>query len=161
MLELSEKEDTIVVLRMTTRVCHFKTIVELNERVSVEPKEYVKNAVKYIPVPANSLTLVKHSYNKLDNLKEYSENCPFNTEKIHSIKTGIVCSGCSYYFAKEVFGEDASYYKVGFVNPFPIEIIKAFAAKIDMVYVIEETDPLKNEMKLAEIDRTKIVGRSP
>ncbi len=151
--EISEKEDTLVVLRMTTRVCHSKTIVELGERVTVEPKQYVKNAAKFIPVPANSPALVKHTYDKLENLKEYSENCPFNREEMHSTKIGIVCSGCAYYFAKEVFGDNASYYKIGFVNPLPIESLKAFAAKVDKVYVVEETDPLiENEMKLAGID---------
>ncbi len=99
--------------------------------------------------------MVKHSYQKLEDLKEYSENTPFNREEIHDTKIGIVCSGCSYYFAKEVFGDDASYYKIGFVNPLPIERIRAFAKKVDKVYVIEETDPLiENEMRLAGIECT-------
>ena len=98
---------------------------------------------------------MKHSYQKLEDLKEYSENTPFNREEIHDTKIGIVCSGCSYYFAKEVFGDDASYYKIGFVNPLPIERIRAFAKKVDKVYVIEETDPLiENEMRLAGIECT-------
>lgn len=150
---ISEQEDTLVVIRMTTRVCHSKTIVELEDRVTVEPKEYVKNAAKFIPVPANSPALVKHSYEKLENLKPYSEQTPFNFEEMHDTKIGVVCSGCSYYFAKEVLGDNASYYKVGFVNPLPIESIKAFAAKVDTLYVIEETDPLiENEMRLAGIE---------
>ena len=66
-----------------------------------------------------------------------------------------MCSGCSYYFAKEVFGDSASYYKVGFVNPLPIESIRAFAQKVEKLYVIEETDPLiENEMRLAGIECT-------
>ncbi len=149
---ISEENDTAVVLHMTTRVCHSKGIVELEERQRVKPREYEKNAAKYIPVPANSPALVKHSYQKLEDLKGYSETTRFNFEELHDTKIGIVCSGCSYYFAKEVFGEGASYYKVGFVNPLPIESIKAFAQKVDILYVIEETDPLiENEIRLAGI----------
>ena len=150
---VSEENDTPVVLHMTTRVCHSKGIVELEERRTVEPKEYVKNAAKYVPVPANSPALVKHSYQKLEDLKGYSETTRFNFEEMHDTRIGVVCSGCSYYFAKEVFGDSASYYKVGFVNPLPIESIKAFARKVDTLYVIEETDPLiENEMRLAGIE---------
>ena len=149
---ISEEQDTLVVIRMTTRVCHSKTIVELEERQRVEPREYVKNAAKFIPVPANSPALVQHSYEKLENLKPYSEETGFNREELHDTKIGVVCSGCSYYFTKEVLGEGASYYKVGFVNPLPIESIKAFAAKVETLYVVEETDPLiENEMRLAGI----------
>lgn len=58
----------------------------------------------------------------------------------------------SYYFAKEVFGDGASYYKVGFVNPLPIDSIRAFASQVDELYVIEETDPvIENELRLAGI----------
>jgi indolepyruvate ferredoxin oxidoreductase alpha subunit len=146
---ISEENDTPVVIHMTTRVCHSKGIVELEERQSVAPRPYVKNAAKFIPVPANSPTLVAHSYQKLEDLKSYSETTRFNREELHDTKIGIVCSGCSYYFAKEVFGDSASYYKVGFVNPLPVESIRAFAQKVDTLYVVEETDPLiENELKL-------------
>lgn len=152
---ISEKADSLVALHMTTRVCHSKCVVELGERENVPVRPYKKNAAKYIPLPAHSPAMVKHSYQKLEDLKEYSENTPFNREEIHDTKIGIVCSGCSYYFAKEVFGDDASYYKIGFVNPLPIERIRAFAKKVDKVYVIEETDPLiENEMRLAGIECT-------
>lgn len=150
--EVSERADTPVVLRMTTRVCHSKTVVELGERQVPPAREYVKNAAKYIPVPQNSPALVKHSYQKLEDLREYSEKTPFNRAELHDRKIGIVCSGCSYYFAKEVFGDGASYYKVGFVNPLPIESIQAFAAQVDVLYVIEETDPvIETELRLAGI----------
>lgn len=150
---ISEQEDTLVVIRMTTRVCHSKTIVELGERETVPPKEYVKNAAKFIPVPANAPALVAHSYEKLENLKSLSETTPFNREEMHDTEIGVVCSGCSYYFAKEVLGDSASYYKVGLVNPLPVDSIKAFAEKVDTLYVIEETDPLiENELRLAGIE---------
>ncbi|MGI6072801.1 MAG: thiamine pyrophosphate-dependent enzyme [Lachnospiraceae bacterium] len=151
--KISNQIDALVAIHMTTRICHAKTIVELGEREAVEHKPYVKDASKYVPLPANSPKMVKHSFEKLESLKEYSEKTAFNFEDLHSPEIGVVCSGCSYYFAKEVFGNSASYYKVGFVNPLPINSIKAFASKVKKLYVIEETDPLiENELRLNGIE---------
>ena len=152
---ISEMADTLVALHMTTRICHSKCVVETGERMEVPVRPYEKNAAKYIPLPAHSPAMVRHSYTKLEDLKDYSEHTPFNREEMHDTSIGIVCSGCSYYFAKEVFGDKASYYKIGFVNPLPMESIRAFAKKVDKLYVIEETDPLiENEMRLAGIECT-------
>lgn len=150
---VSERADSLVALHMTTRICHSKCVVETGERTEVPVRPYKKNAAKYIPLPAHSPAMVAHTYQKLENLRDYSENTPFNREELHDTAIGVVCSGCCYYFAKEVFGDAASYYKVGFVNPLPIERIRAFAKKVDKLYVIEETDPLiENELRLAGIE---------
>lgn len=151
--KISRTIDAMVAIHMTTRVCHSKTVVEIGDRSVPEHPEYVKDAKKFVPLPAHSPSMVRHSYDKLTELQEYSENTPFNREEMHDTKIGIVTTGCCYYFAKEVFGDTASYYKVGFVNPLPIESIRKFAEKVDTLYVIEETDPLiENEMKLAGIE---------
>ncbi|MDR3280742.1 MAG: indolepyruvate ferredoxin oxidoreductase subunit alpha [Synergistaceae bacterium] len=140
--KVSEMADTPVVVRITTRVCHSKTIVELEDRQEAEPREYVKNPAKYVPVPAHSPMLLEKCMGKIDGLAEYSMATQFNREEMHDTKIGIICSGVSYYYAKEVFGENASYLKLGFVHPLPIEKMKSFAARVDKVYVIEETDPI-------------------
>ncbi len=41
--EISEKYDTPVLFRVTTRLCHSKGIVECSDRVEVPIKEYIKN----------------------------------------------------------------------------------------------------------------------
>lgn len=151
--EVSNRIDGLVAIHMTTRVCHSKTVVELGERVIPEHRPYVRDASKYVPLPAHSPAMVRHSFDKLTDIQEYSEHSPFNFAEMHDTKIGVVCSGCCYYFAKEVFGENASYYKVGMVNPLPIESIRNFASQVDKLYVIEETDPvIENQMRLAGID---------
>lgn len=150
---ISEQADTPVVIRMTTRVCHTKTVVEVGERECVAPIPYVKNATKYVPVPANAPELVEHCFSKIAALREYSETCRFNVEEMHDTRIGLICSGCCYYFAKEVFGDKASYLHLGFTNPLPMEKMKNFAAKVDQLYIIEETDPLiEQAARLAGID---------
>src|SRR5690554_1507279 len=77
--EISEKYDTPVLFRITTRVCHSKGLVELKDRKEVGIKEYTKDIKKYIMVPANSK--VKHiemETERLPKLKEYSNTTCLN-----------------------------------------------------------------------------------
>lgn len=149
---ISEASDTAVAVRLTTRVCHSKTIVELEDRQEYEPRNYERNPAKYVPVPGHSPALLEKVMSKADRLREYSENTPFNREEIYDTKIGIICSGVSYCYAKEVFGENASYLKIGFLNPIPMNKIRAFAQKVDKLYIIEETDPIiEDEVRLAGI----------
>ena len=57
-------------------------------------------------------------------------------------KIGIITAGISYQYAREVFGDKASYLKLGLINPLPVNLIKDFAAKVDKLYVIEELDDI-------------------
>ena len=52
--DVSEKFNTPVLFRMTTRVCHSKSVVETGGRREVPVKEYVKEAAKRVCVPANA-----------------------------------------------------------------------------------------------------------
>jgi len=56
--EVSEKYDTMVFFRSTTRVCHSKSLVEIGERIEKDPIEYVKNRDKFDAVPAISKNYV-------------------------------------------------------------------------------------------------------
>ncbi|HLR35233.1 MAG TPA: indolepyruvate ferredoxin oxidoreductase subunit alpha [Tissierellales bacterium] len=152
--EISEEFDTPVLFRVTTRVCHSKGIVELSERKEVGIKEYEKNIRKYIMVPANSK--VKHveiEEERIPRMREYSNNTPLNRIEWGDKSIGIITSGISYLHAKEVFGENASYLKIGFSYPLPDKMIRKFAKEVDKLYVIEENEPyLENFVRTIGID---------
>ncbi len=140
--EVSEKYDTPVLFKMTTRVCHSKGPVELLDREEVGVKEYVKDPTKYIMVPAHSKAKhIEMEEERLPNLRKYSNNTPLNRFEWNDTKVGIITSGASYLHAKEVFGDTVSYLKVGFSYPLPDEMFKEFGEKIDKIYVIEENEP--------------------
>ncbi len=143
--ELSEKHDTPIMIRMTTRVCHSKGLVELEDREEVAIKKWKKEPTKYVMVPANAKVRKQHVFKRMDDLYEYSNNCEFNFTEYNDTKIGVVASGDCYLYAKEVFGDDASYLKVGFSNPLPDKLFKEFAEKVDKIYVIEENDPIMEE----------------
>ena len=149
---ISENFDVPVLLRSTTRICHSKSVVELGERRQVPPKPYVKDRAKWDTIPAVSQKLRHKVELRQKALAEYSENCPFNYVIDNHSKIGIVCSGVAFQHAREVFGDTANYFKVGFSYPLPLESIRTFAAAVDVLYVIEELDPfLEDQMKAAGI----------
>lgn len=142
--ELSEKFDTPVILRVTTRVAHSRSAAEITDRVDNGLREYIKNPQKYVMVPANAKG--KHvvvEQRILDQIayceKEAVEN-GLNTVEYNSKKIGVIASGICYQYAKEALGENASYLKLGCVYPLPVELIRSFAAECEKVYVLEELD---------------------
>ena len=151
--DLSEKYDTPILVRMTTRVCHSKGLVEVEDRVEVPIKKWKKEPLKYVMVPANAKVRKQYIFKRMAELEDYSNDCKWNFTEYHDTKIGVVASGDCYLYAKEVFGDDASYLKVGFSNPLPDKLFKEFAEKVDKIYVIEENDPImENHIKALGIE---------
>ncbi len=150
--QISEENDVAVLFRMTTRTCHSKSLVEEGERVEVAMQEYKKMPQKYVAAPATARRLHPVVEDKLVQLERLSNESPLNRFEWYDKKIGIVTSGVSYQYAKEVFGETASYLKLGFTNPLPLAKIKEFAAQVETLYVIEELEPfIEDQMKVAGI----------
>ena len=139
---LSEKFDTPVLLRMCTRVAHSQSIVEVGERVKAEKIPYVKNAGKYVMMPANAKKRHVVVEERTKALKEFAETCEFNKIDEGGTEIGIITSGASYEYVKEVFGDKVSVLKIGMPNPLPDKLILSFAEKVEKLFVIEELDPI-------------------
>ena len=140
--ELSEQYDTPVFLRMCTRIAHAQSIVELGERKEVARKPYEKNGAKYIMMPGNAKKRHPIVEQRTQDLIAFAETCDLNREEMFSDEIGIITSGTSYQYVKEVLGDSVSVLKLGMVHPLPVERIKKFAAQVKKVYVIEELDPI-------------------
>ena len=151
--ELSEKFDTPVLLRMCTRIAHSQSIVETGEKQPTTLKDYEKNPAKYIMAPANAIKRHPFVEERTKALQELAENCEYNTVEMNSDEIGIITSGCSYQYVKEVMGDSASVLKIGMSYPLPVNLIKDFASKVKTLYVIEELDPfIENHVKALGID---------
>ena len=139
--DMSEEHNVIFMIRMVTRVCHSKSLVECGERVEVPVKEWHPDPMKYVALPAHSRVLRAKLDERTARLAEASEASPFNYAEMNGREVGVIASGAAFYHAKEVFGEDASYLKLGFTNPLPAKKIRDFCAQVGTVYVVEEDDP--------------------
>ncbi len=140
--ELSEKYDTPVLLRMCTRIAHSQSVVETEDKIPNVLKDYEKNPAKYIMMPGNAIKRHPIVEQRTKDLAELAENCVYNTVKMNSDEIGIITSGCSYLYVKEVLGDTASILKIGMPNPLPEKLIRDFAKKVKKLYVIEELDPI-------------------
>ena len=141
--ELSEQFDTPVILRMCTRIAHSQSVVETAEVIPAVLKDYEKNPAKYIMMPGNAIKRHPIVEERTLKLQEFAENCIYNTvEYGTNDEIGIITSGCSYQYVKEVFGNSVSILKIGMPNPLPVNTIKDFASKVKKLYVIEELDPI-------------------
>ena len=156
--ELSEKYDTPVILRMCTRIAHSQSVVMLQDAIPAVLKDYEKNPQKYIMMPGNAIKRHPFVEERTLKLQQLAENCIYNTvEYGTNDEFGIITSGCSYQYVKEVFGDSVSVLKIGMPNPLPVDTIKDFAAKVKKLYVIEELDPIiENHVKSLGIE---VVGK--
>ena len=142
--DLSEKYDTPVIVRSTTRLSHSQGMVELNERIEREDKPYVRDIAKNVMMPGNAKgrhLVVESRENAL-----IKDGCDFPINKVEykDRKIGFITSGIPYQYVKEAFPE-ASVLKLGLVNPLPRKLIEDFAANVDTLYIVEELDPIIEE----------------
>ncbi len=155
--ELSEKFDTPVLFRMCTRIAHSQSIVELSDAVPAVLKDYEKNPSKFIMMPGNAIKRHPVVEQRTLDIAEYANDCIYNSVEYNSDEIGIITSGCSYLYVKEVMGDSASILKIGMPNPLPDKLIKEFASKVKKLYVIEELDPvIENHVKALGIE---VVGK--
>lgn len=137
--DFSEKFDTPFVLRLTTRVSHSGAPVETEDRKNVELVPYEKNPAKRVMMPGNARPRHIAVEKRLQELEKFAYSCPFNRIEKGG-KLGIITAGNCYNYAKEVFGDNASYLKLGLINPLSKKLIEEFADSVEQVIVIEELD---------------------
>lgn len=139
---LSEHFDTPVIVRLSTRVAHSQSAVEMCERDERDLIPYEKKPQKFVMMPGNAIRRHPQVEERLRSIAEYAEISPLNKIEINDTQIGVITSGISYQCAKEALGTKASYLKLGIVNPMPVEIIKSFASRCETIYVIEELDDI-------------------
>ncbi|MDY4889376.1 MAG: indolepyruvate ferredoxin oxidoreductase subunit alpha [Sphaerochaetaceae bacterium] len=150
--KISEMFEVPVFFRMTTRVCHSKSLVEEGKRTEAKVVEYRRNVPKFVSTPANARLHHVDLEKKLSQIEEYSNQSSLNSEEMNGSELGIVTSSISYEYAKEVFEDKASYLKISICNPLPMAKIKDFAGKVKRLIVIEELEPfMEDQMKAAGI----------
>ena len=145
--ELSEKYDTPVFLRTTTRLAHSQSLVEEEDRVEVPLRPYVKDVAKYTMMPSSAIgrhVVVEARENRL---AADVNGFDIIREEMGDTSLGIVCSGVVYEYVKEALPQ-ASVLKLGMVYPLAIDRVRAFAAKVKRLVVVEELEPFfENQLK--------------
>lgn len=139
--EISEQFDAPVILRTCTRVAHSQSIVETGKRNELPLRPYTKNPEKYVMMPANAVGRHVFVEERMQKLAEFAETSGLNRVEMGDPKIGIVTAGICYQYVKEAFPQ-ASVLKLGMVHPMPVRMIQEFAKQVEMLYVVEELDPV-------------------
>ncbi len=149
--ELSERFDTPVLLRMTTRICHSASAVELGERQeqAARVEKFPRNPAKYVMVPGNARRRHPVIEQRMADVAAFAETYALNRierscPEFGEPCLGIITAGVAYQYAKEVFPH-ASVLKLGMSWPLPKKLIRDFARSVDRLIVIEELDPFIEE----------------
>lgn len=142
--ELSEKYDTPMILRTTTRLSHSQGPVTLEERVEIEDKPYERNPAKFVMMPGNAKGRHVYVEKRLKQMAEDACTMSINRAEYGDTSIGFIASGIAYQYVKEVF-PNASVLKLGLVHPLPRKLIEEFASKVDRLIVFEELEPVYEE----------------
>lgn len=141
--EISERFDVPVLVRMTTRVSHSRSLVGMADQRTEFNREYTKDATKYVMVPGHARARNLIALERLKDLEDYAETCEFNRIE-GSGEIGIITSGISWQYAREAF-PTARFLKLGLTHPLPVEMITEFAKEHESIIVIEELEPYLEE----------------
>lgn len=153
---LSERFDTPVIVRLTTRIAHSQSLVEPGEKEDYQLKEYTKDPNKYVMMPAMAKKRHVEVEKRMAELKAFSESTSLNSIEWGSKDIGVVTSGIAYQYAREAMG-NVSFLKLGMVYPLPEKLIANFAKEVKKLYVIEELEPfIEDHIKKLGI---KVIGK--
>lgn len=142
--DLSEKYDTPVIFRTTTRLAHSQGVVTLEDRVEPIDIPYEKNIRKNVMMPGNAK--LRHLYveERENRMSDEAEDFEINRVEMRDTKIGVITSGIPYQYVREAMPE-ASVLKLGVVYPLPKKMVADFASKVDKLYIVEELDPIIEE----------------
>ncbi len=142
--EISEKYDTPVILRTTTKLAHSQSEVVLEERVEVPDKVYERNMRKYVMMPASAIGRHLVVEEREERLAADAEFLPYNVIEKGDSRLGFITAGVAYQYVKEAC-PNAGVLKLGLVNPLSKSLIEKFISEYDEVYVFEELEPVIEE----------------
>ncbi len=142
--ELSERYDTPVILRTTTKLAHSQSAVELCDREEIADKEYARNPQKYVMMPASAIGRHLVVEDRENRLAKDAAALSVNRVEMGDKRIGFITAGIAYQYVKEVCPE-ASVLKLGLVNPLSRELIESFIHQVETVYVFEELEPVIEE----------------
>ena len=94
--DISEKYDTPVFVRTTTRLAHSQGIVELEDRVEREDTPYERKFQKYVMMPGNAIRRHPVVEERMKKLAEDANSLEINKAEYNDTSIGFITSGIPY-----------------------------------------------------------------
>ncbi|MCC7413986.1 MAG: indolepyruvate ferredoxin oxidoreductase subunit alpha [Gammaproteobacteria bacterium] len=139
--ELSERFDTPVIVRGTTRLSHTRSPVRTGTRIEPQSRGFVDDVRKNVMIPANARTRHPLMIERESKLQAWLEDAELTRREPGDAKIGVITAGTCYAYVKEVLPR-ASVLKLGATWPLPAGAIRAFCESVERVFVVEELEPV-------------------
>ncbi len=140
-VDISERWQIPVLLRVTTRVCHSKTIVRPRSANSPQPvPHFVRDIPGHVMIPAYARPAHRRLRQKLAEIQAWNETSDLNRVVSGDQALGIITSGVAYAHVREA-APTAAVLKLGFTYPLPLRRVAEFARSVSRCMVIDEGDP--------------------
>ncbi len=147
--ELSERFDTPVIVRTTTRLSHTRSPVAVGVRAEHPVRGFVEAPAKNVMIPAHARGRHGAIVAREAAVREHLEEAPINRWERGDTRLGIVTAGTCYPYVREILPE-ASVLKLGASWPLPERLLREFCASVERVFVVEELEPLiERELRAA------------
>ncbi len=144
-LEVSERWRLPVIFRMTTRVCHSKSVVQRRAALAPPEPRFARDIAGRVMIPAHARPAHRRLRERLADLARWAEAAP---EAVHlepgSKELGLIADGVAAVHAREA-APGASLLALKLVHPLPLGRIRAFAESVKRCAVIEEGDPVLSD----------------
>ena len=109
----------------------------MGERETRPIKPYEKDAAKWVTLPAYARGRRADLDRRQDALAAWAEFCDYNAAEMRDARMGVITAGACYQYVRDALPE-ASVLKLGITWPLPSDLIRDFARKVDLLYVVEE-----------------------
>ncbi len=155
--DLSEQFKIPILMRTTTRVSHMRGVV--NTGVVTEPKKkgfFKRDPKRFVPVPSTAMVMHKVLVEKMDNMKQVTNNSPLNQIINRKGKVGVITSGGAFNYVMDVIVEnqlEVNVLKLTLTYPFPDELVLKFIKDLETVVIVEEVDPIMENEVLSIIGK--------
>ena len=139
--ELSERFDTMVIVRATTRLSHTRSAVAVGARKEVPSRGFLEDPRKNVMIPAHAKLRHVAVVEREAKLKAYLETAPINRWETGEASFGVITAGTCYPYVREVL-PNASVLKLGASWPLPEGLLRRYCESVGRVFVVEELEPV-------------------
>lgn len=151
-LDLSEEFKCPMMLRITSRLCHSRSLVKLEDRKEKLGNPFQADPTKYCMLPPHTFAHQYTMKERIEKIAQWAEESDINKFEDFGGDDLVITSGIAYNNFKEA-APNLSVLKLGMIYPLPIKKIKDLAKKFKRIIVVEEMMPfIENELKINGID---------
>lgn len=154
--EISERFESPVMFRTTTRLAHTRSIAEPGERTEAERRKFSRKARQYA-IPVYARFRRPELEKKLNALREFAEEFEGNVIEEGDPTVGVITHGIPYQYVKEV-APTATVFKLGMIYPLPEKRLTEFCARFDTVFVVEESEGFIQQ-EMASFGILNVIGK--